>query len=163
MIVIIVLSGLSLIVCCEDTPTSTAHIDYKLVIDSVDVYIVNGMHPYDSIPAGKAFWHIYYKLEGSTGALFRADIYPNEPGDVTFAIESPGSSAQPPNIPLEKHWSRWVNYDYSAMDSIWTHIYIEAHFWKDYHFPSGRVEQRYLGEEGWFMSRKIDIRDSDEM
>jgi hypothetical protein len=152
--------------CSEDQIVSSRKPEVVLNVDSLDVHIVRDLHPDTGLPAGNVEWNIFYKLEGSTGAIFKVGLYMSTPGEYTFSIENPSIYRFPPlsmNTPLELHWDRWIRHDYSDMDSISAYISIEAHFWKEIVSPDGGIKQLDRGVDRWFAVRKIDIRNRDEM
>lgn len=134
-----------------------------LQVDSATVYAVRGLYPNTGEPGGRFFCDIYYELRGNPGAIFKMEIYPYPPAKYYYGIQYNQIFSNDP-LPVDmKHVLSddiWVKYDYADHDSIWIYLSVEARFWRDFEIEEiGFSERDLRGEDRWFKSMKIDIRD----
>ncbi len=153
---------LTLSACSEDSTVNPNYPDCELIIDSVSVYVVRGIHPDYGTPSGHFFLDIYYQLRGATGSFYRVELSPSPPGTNTNVIEHPGyyRNPQPINTPLELHFDLWLEYDYADYDSIGTYFSVTAKFWREYESHIRMETVRIpLGEDKKWLVLMVEVRD----
>jgi len=152
------------VACSDENLDYSTYPDGEIVVDSISIYVVRGLHPSTGQPAGEFVCDIYFEMEWQPGAICKIEIFPSPPAEYTTGVIYNSYSKNEPlpiNTLHEHHEDLWyLYYDFIDEDSIWVYFAIEAKFWRQ---VESRIQENTIliprGEDRWFQTLKIDVRD----